>query len=192
MTELVPLYGDDGRPTGEVVTRAEMRAANLRHAATAVIVRDPAGRVYVHRRTDTKDVYPGRYDFAAGGVLAAGEDPYRGALREVEEELGVTGVELRPLFETDYADEHTRFHAYCYECTWEGPIRWQPEEVAWGEWVTPAHLLAMLRELPFMPDTVANLRPWLDGLGSGLPAPGGLWHPGTVPAESSVMPGDIG
>lgn len=164
MTERVALYGPDGRPTGEVATRAEMRARNLWHGATAVVVRDPAGRVYVHRRTDTKDVYPGRYDFAAGGVLQAGEEPHAAALREVEEELGVTGVALRPLFETDYADDHTRFHAHCYECTWDGPIRWQPEEVAWGEWVTPDRLLAMLGELPFMPDTVANLRPWLDDL----------------------------
>lgn len=132
VTELVALFGDDGHPTGEVATRAEMRARNLRHAATAIVVRDPSGRVYVHRRTDSKDIYPGRYDFAAGGVLQAGEDPYRGAQREVEEELGVTGVELRPLFEADYADDHTRYHAYCYQCTWDGPIHWQPEEVAWG------------------------------------------------------------
>jgi len=164
VTELVALYGADGRPTGEVVTRARMRAENLCHAATAIVVRDSAGRVYVHRRTDTKDVYPGRYDFAAGGVLQAGEDPYESAVREVAEELGVTGADLRPLFEGDYADDHTRYHAYCYECTWDGPIRWQPEEVAWGEWVAPARLLEMLDELVFMPDTVANLRPWLDTL----------------------------
>lgn len=164
MTELVPLYGADGVPTGEVVTRAEMRARNLVHGATAIVVRDSAGRVYVHRRTGTKDVYPGRYDFAAGGVLQTGEDPYQSALREVEEELGVSGVVLHPLFEADYADDHTRYHAFCYECAWDGPIRWQPEEVAWGEWVTPNRLREMLDELPFMPDTVANLRPWLDTL----------------------------
>lgn len=161
MTELVALYGEDGRPTGEAVSRAEMRARNLRHGATAIVVRDTAGRVYVHRRTNTKDVYPGRYDFAAGGVVQAGENPYESATREAEEELGVAGVELRPLYEADYADDQVRYHAYCYECTWDGPIRWQPEEVAWGEWVTPQRLVEMLDRLPFVPDTVANLTPWL-------------------------------
>jgi 8-oxo-dGTP pyrophosphatase MutT (NUDIX family) len=163
-SEPVPLYGEDGRPTGEVVDRARMRRENLRHAATHVVVRDSAGRVYVHRRTETKDVYPGRYDFTAGGVLQAGEDPLRSATREVEEELGVVDARLVPLFEADYADDHTRFHAYCYECRWDGPIRWQPEEVAWGEWVTPTRLREMIDQLPFMPDAVANLRPWLDAL----------------------------
>ncbi len=162
--ELVALYGPDGRPTGEVADRARMRRENLRHAATHVVVRNPDGLVYVHRRTDTKDVYPGRYDFTAGGVLQAGEDPLESARRELEEELGVTGVALVPLFEADYADAHTRFHAFCYECTTDGPVRWQPEEVAWGEWVTPARLLELIEELPFMPDAVANLRPWLDSL----------------------------
>ncbi|MDQ7991135.1 MAG: NUDIX domain-containing protein [Propionicimonas sp.] len=164
MAELVALYGEDGQPTGEVVERARMRAENLRHAATHVVVRSPSGLVYVHRRTDTKDVYPGRYDFTAGGVLQAGEDPLAAAVREVEEELGVAGVALVPLFEADYADAQTRFHAFCYSCTWAGPVRWQPEEVAWGEWVTPLRLLEMIGELPFMPDAVANLRPWLDSL----------------------------
>lgn len=164
MAELVAVYGPDGRPTGEVVDRATMRARNLRHAATLVVVRDAEGAVYVHRRTDTKDVYPGYDDFAAGGVLQAGEDPYASAVREIAEELGVTGVALVPLFEADYADEHTRFHAFCYECRWDGPITWQPEEVAWGEWVTPARLLELLDERTFMPDTLSCLRPWLDSL----------------------------
>lgn len=162
--EQVALYGPDGRPTGEVVDRSRMRRENLPHAATHVVVRSSEGLVYVHRRTMTKDLYPGRYDFTAGGVLQAGEDPLTSAIREVEEELGVVDVRLVPLFEADYADDHTRFHAYCYECCWDGPVRWQPEEVAWGQWVTPARLLEMIDELDFMPDAVANLRPWLDSL----------------------------
>lgn len=155
--EQVALYGADGRPTGEVVARSEVRAHNLRHAATAVLVRNSAGEVYVHRRTDIKDVFPGRYDFAAGGVLQAGETPYDAAVREAEEELGVTGVPLRSLGEADYADEHTRYHAFCYACVYDGPITWQPEEVAWGAWVTVERLREMVATLPFVPDTVALL-----------------------------------
>lgn len=162
MTELVAIYGDDGRPTGEVVERAEMRARNLRHAATLVVVRNSEDLVYVHRRTETKDVYPGYYDFAAGGVLQAGEEPDESAAREVAEELGVTGADLVPLFEADYADENTRFHAFCYECRYDGPIAWQAEEVAWGDWVTPARLLELLDEWQFMPDTKSCFAAWLD------------------------------
>ncbi|WP_278259673.1 NUDIX domain-containing protein [Nocardioides convexus] len=94
--------------------------------------------MYVHRRTDTKDVFPGFHDFAAGGVLQIGEDPYDAAVREAQEELGVTGVALTGLGEGDYADDHTRYHAFCFTCVYDGPITWQPEEVAWGAWVSVA------------------------------------------------------
>jgi isopentenyldiphosphate isomerase len=159
--EIVALYDDAGRPSG-TAPRSRMRAENLRHAATAVVVRDPRGRVHVHRRTDTKDVYPGRYDFAAGGVLLAGEDPHEAARREAEEELGVTS-ELVSLGEADYADDQTRYHAYLYETTWDGPIRLQPDEVASGEWVTLERLVEMVDDpgLPVMPDTAALLGPWI-------------------------------
>ena len=166
--EVVALYDEAGRPCG-TATRARMRAENLRHAATAVVVRNGAGDVYVHRRTDTKDLYPGRYDFCAGGVLRAGEDPLDSARRELAEELGVTGVVLTPLGWADYADERTRMREFRYECTTDGPIVWQAEEVAWGAWVTPGRLLEMLAELPFMPDSVANFRDWLDDLRPSLP-----------------------
>ena len=161
--ESVPLYGDGGLPTGEVVERHEVRARNLRHAATAVVVQNPRGEVYVHRRTDTKDVFPGMYDFAAGGVLQAGEEPYAAAVREAEEELGVTGVELTPIGEADYADDHTSYHAFCFTCVYDGPITWQPEEVVWGEWVSLERLQEMLRTLPFVPDTSGLLGDWISG-----------------------------
>ncbi|MEZ5193910.1 MAG: phosphotransferase [Nocardioides sp.] len=162
MEERVALYDAAGRPRG-TAPRSRMRAENLRHGATGVVVRDAWGRVYLHRRTDTKDVYPGRLDFTAGGVLAAGEDPEAGARRELEEELGVAGVPLVPLGEGDYADEHTDYHAFRYTVTWSGPVRWQPEEVAWGDWVTLEDLDALLRDRPgdVMPDAAALFADWL-------------------------------
>lgn len=155
--ELVPLYDAAGQPSGEVVTRREMRERNLRHAATAVIVRNSAGQVYVHRRTDTKDVFPGRYDFAAGGVLQVGEEPYDAAVREAAEELGVKGVELTSLGEGDYADDHTDYHAFCFTCVYDGPITWQPEEVAWGAWVSVEELRTLMATMEFVPDSIALL-----------------------------------
>lgn len=154
--EQVALYDEAGRVAGSV-PRSIMRARNLRHAASSIVVRDSAGRIYLHRRTTTKDVYPGLLDFAAGGVVLAGEDPDAGAVREVEEELGVTGVALEPLGVADYADDATRYRAFRYVAVWDGPVRWQPEEVAWGEWVTVEDLVRLIDEEPetIVPDSVA-------------------------------------
>ncbi len=166
--EEVALYDEAGEVVGSA-PRSVMRARNLRHAASSIVVRDPSGRVYLHRRTTTKDVYPGLLDLAAGGVVLAGEDPALGAVREVEEELGVSGVRLEPLGVADYADDHTRYRAFRFVVTWDGPIRWQPEEVSWGEWVTVEELVRRLDEADasFVPDSVAVwsqvVRSWRPG-----------------------------
>jgi GNAT superfamily N-acetyltransferase len=61
-----------------------------------------------------------------------------------------------------YADEHTRYLAHVYEARWDGPIRWQPEEVDWGAWMTSAELRELLAdpERPFVPDSRALLEHW--------------------------------
>ena len=160
--ELVALYAEGnlaGRVTG-AVPRSQVRAGNLPHAATAVLVHDGHGRVYVHRRTEVKDVYPGAHDCFAGGVVLAGERPEDAAGRELAEELGISGVPLREVLRHWYADEHTRYLALVYLTRWDGPVVHQPEEVAAGGWMGLAELRARLGDprWPFVPDGRQGLR----------------------------------
>ncbi len=157
MTDEVAAHYDEAGSVVGAVTRRRLRHENLWHAASSVVVRDSLGRIYLHRRTTTKDVYPGLLDFAAGGVVLAGEDPAAGAVREVEEELGVVGVPLTPHGVVAYGDAHTRYHAHRFVVVWDGPIRWQPEEVSGGEWVTLGQLVDLIEDAPHtvVPDSAA-------------------------------------
>jgi len=152
--ELVALVDEHGNVAGSA-PRSVVRRDNLRHAATAVLVRDPEGRIYLHRRTDTKDWSPGHWDAAAGGVMAAGEDPLGSACRELAEELGITGVTPAELCTHLYEDDTVRCFGHAYEVLWDGPVRHQPEEVAEGRWATLDELAAVLADpaTPFVPDT---------------------------------------
>src|SRR5262245_25954953 len=71
------------------VPRREMRAKNLLHRSTYILVCNSRGELYVQKRTLTKDVFPGYYDPATGGVVLAGESYEQGAVRELEEEMGI-------------------------------------------------------------------------------------------------------
>ncbi|PZV93823.1 Isopentenyldiphosphate isomerase [Micromonospora phaseoli] len=151
-----------GRVTG-AAPRSVVRADNLPHAATAVLLRDDRDRLYVHRRTDTKDLYPGMHDAFAGGVVLAGEDPTEAAGRELAEELGVRNCELRPCLRYWYTDAQASYLAYVYEARYEarrcGPVVHQPTEVAAGWWLSLADLTACLADpaWPFVPDGRATL-----------------------------------
>jgi 8-oxo-dGTP pyrophosphatase MutT (NUDIX family) len=154
---MVAIYDPDD-PGGRVVGAAPrelMRAENLPHGATAVLVRTPNGEIYVHRRADTKDIWPGRHDCAAGGVLQTGEDPDEAAARELAEELGIEGAVLVPLIQRWYRGADTTYFAYAYATTWDGPVRFADGEVTDGWWEQPSRLYERLRDpsWPFVPDT---------------------------------------
>ncbi len=204
----MPVFHDDGSPAGEV-PRSVMRRDNLLHRATGVLLRNSAGQVYVHRRTDSKDVFPGMFDCCAGGVVVDGEEPYAAAVRELDEELGVRGVPLRFVTRQRFANDATRYDAFVYEASWDGPVRHQADEVAWGGWMDAPDLLDLLRDpaRPFVPDSAALVGRWLEQIGTSREiADGwdslawvvdGIWldreprRPQVVPqllAETSLLP----
>ena len=151
--EQLAVVDDSGQVVGSA-PRSVVRRDNLAHQVVAVLLRDPAGRVYVHRRTDTKDLFPGLHDcFAAGGVQA-GEEPADAARRELSEELGADGVDLEEVGTGWYRDGSTRHVWHSYLATYDGEVVHQPEEVAWGTWMTVEDLRAHLADpgWPFVPD----------------------------------------
>src|SRR5581483_4291180 len=78
--ELVDIIDEAGRII-DTLPRREMRGRRLLHRCTYILVFDRQGRLFVHLRTPTKDVYPSYWDVAVGGVLAAGESFIEGARR---------------------------------------------------------------------------------------------------------------
>lgn len=61
--EIVQLVDEHDQVVGEAA----------RHRCTYVFVFNRSGQLLVHKRTPSKDVYPGFYDAAAGGVLTVSD-----------------------------------------------------------------------------------------------------------------------
>lgn len=156
--ELVEVVDEHDRVV-EVVPRRAMRERRLLHRCTYVVVLDPTGRIYVHRRTQTKDVYPGLFDVTVGGVNAVGETYDEGAARELAEELG---VRARPTFRFRhrYSGPEGEVWGAVYDVVWDGPVIPQPEEVAWGAFVPPDELDRMLERERFCPDGLEVFERW--------------------------------
>lgn len=149
--ELVDLVDDQNRVIGST-TRREIRTRNLLHRGVGILCRNSSGRVYVHRRTTTKDVFPGMYDMWVGGVVGAGESYDDAARREIGEELGIYGPTPQPLFHHLYLGPHNRSWVALYEVIWDGPITHQESEVEWGCYLTEREIEQRLTLWTWVPD----------------------------------------
>lgn len=121
-----------------VVSRATVQRDRLITRSTFIFVYNSRGQLCMHRRTLHKRLYPGFWDLAAGGVVSAGETYKEGALRELEEELGVVDVPLQEHLRFFYDAPESRLWGAVFSCVWDGPIRMQPEEVLEVRWIDPA------------------------------------------------------
>lgn len=150
----------------EIVTRARMRAENLRHRSVAIIVRATDGRLLVHRRADDKDLFPGWWDLAAGGVVGVGEASDDAAARELAEELGLTGV--APVFLADgaFEDQFARERCRVYHVVHDGPYRFDDGEITEARLVGADELTVLMRRERFLPGSIAILLPLVSALGT--------------------------
>lgn len=162
--EIVAIVDEKNTVVG-AVARHEMRARRLLHRATYIMVFNQAGELFVQKRTTTKDIYPGYYDIAAGGVVLAGESYEDSAQRELAEEMGIKGQPLTALFDLYYEDESNRVWGRAFTCVYDGPIRLQAEEVESGKFLSLDQIRAMVRAAPFTPDGLVLLARYEKGKG---------------------------
>ncbi len=139
-----------------IVPRSHIQEQRLITRCTYIFVYNSAGLLCMHQRTAHKRLYPGFWDLAAGGVVAAGESYQEGAERELEEELGIAGVPLTPHGRFFFQSSESKLWGGVYSCCWDGPIRMQPEEVMDLRWIDTASSWRREHEL-YTPDSLQAL-----------------------------------
>lgn len=158
--EIVGIVDKDNNVIG-AVPRREMRAKRLPHRSTYILVFNSQGQLYIQKRTQTKDVFPGYYDLATGGVVLAGESYEAGAARELEEELGIRDVRLTKLFEFYFEDENNHVWGGAFRCVYDGELTLQAEEVESVIILSPQETLRHAETEPYTPDGLYVLRRYL-------------------------------
>ena len=129
---------------------------------------DSAGRMLIQRRQDTCARWPGLWDVSVRGCAEAGETGIAAAVREAEEELGLTLVpgSLRHALTVCFPQGHDEL----YLCSMPLPhavLRLQPEEVSEVRWASEEEILRLRGDglfTPFRPDYLRLLfRLWEHG-----------------------------
>jgi 8-oxo-dGTP pyrophosphatase MutT (NUDIX family) len=150
--------GWTSRTTCSAPGQAELRERGLIGRCTFILLFNSAGELCVHRRTLSKALYPGfgtwrRAAWSRPGAYA------ESAARELEEELGVSGVELTAHDHFYFEDGNNRL--WCaYSAVWDGPLRCSRKK-SWRRFLPIEQVLQEAEQKPYCPDAQEGLRRYL-------------------------------
>lgn len=91
--EILDVVDENGNPTGQTVERKKAHEEGIMHRTSHVwLLRKKQGKVQIllQKRSETKESFPGCYDISSAGHIPAGMDFAESAIRELQEELGIS------------------------------------------------------------------------------------------------------
>ena len=87
------------------------------------------GKIIVPQRSADRRVFPNCYDFSVGGHVSSGETYEQAAYRELEEELGITGVKLQEIGYFKPYDIDTSSFSKMYKLTYDGDLNYDKQGI---------------------------------------------------------------
>lgn len=149
--EWFDLINTNGETIGAAPRSVCHALPGLLHRAVHVLVFHPDGRLFLQKRSATKDLQPGKWDTSVGGHPGLGESNDIAAHREMREELGVepAGLEFafsctwRSSVETEWITSYATIHA--------GPFQLDPVEIDEGRFWTIDEIARSLDSSRFTP-----------------------------------------
>ena len=144
--ELFPLVDPEGRVIGSA-TRGECHSGSmLLHPVVHLHVVSPDGALLLQKRSDDKDIQPGRWDTSVGGHVDYGETIDHALRREAAEELGLTDFD--PVMLTPYvfqsSVERELVNPFIAVVSRDYPFVFQQEEISEIAFWTPAEIDAAI------------------------------------------------
>lgn len=154
MTELFDTYTADGQRLG-TLPRDEVHRTGAWHRAVNVFLFNAAGELLIQQRAASKDVCPLKWDLSVAEHMQPGETYLAGALRGIQEELGLACEELLPLGEPTthqlvLPDQNLRNCEFtqCYRGEVRGEVKLDPSEVADSRYIKLSDLCEQLTSSP--------------------------------------------
>ncbi len=127
--EIFEVCDPEGRVTG-LASRPEVHSdPSLIHRVVHVLVFDSRGCLLLQKRSMNKDICAGKWDTSVGGHVQPGEDLYEAAVREMQEELGITPAELQPLYSYLHSNHRESELVTTFSCVCDGHMHFNTEEI---------------------------------------------------------------
>jgi len=88
--ELIDIFDENNNSLNLQKMKSEAHKNGLWHRSAHVWIYNSKGEILLQLRAKDKKLYPGKWDISASGHVRANEEPIISALREIEEEIGLS------------------------------------------------------------------------------------------------------
>ncbi len=138
-----------GEPTGQIVSRGELFEHKLWCRTSNVFIVNAEGQILCHKRSSSRERFPGVWSTHFGGHVSEGESFRINALKEAEEEVGlkVSVIQMIP-WRTSCKPEHriwTRDFITVYNGRIED-LQYQKSEIDGIGWFSANEILKKLND----------------------------------------------
>jgi isopentenyldiphosphate isomerase len=157
--ELLDIFNSKGFALGNKPRSSVHRGGDW-HKTVHVWIVNSSGELLLQKRSDAKESHPGLWDISSAGHITSGQTSIRAALREVEEELGLTlePEDLKPLFTirhqcivnngTFIDNELSDIYLVSIDMLDFSKLHLQTSEVSEVQWVHYKELKKLLKSVP--------------------------------------------
>lgn len=143
--ELLYVVDDKDHESGKA-TFEEICQKGLITRASSILVFNGEGKLFVHQRSKKFRLFPGYFDVKVGGFVTFGEGYHEAALRELKEELGVSGVGLQFLFRSKTRIKDIKVNREVYRAYHNGPFTYDDNEVEDGKFLAFSEIERLMKE----------------------------------------------
>ena len=156
-TEWFPLVNEEGETIGKATRKECHSGSKLLHPVIHLHVFNDAGDLFLQKRSESKDIQPGKWDTAVGGHVDWGETVEDALRREAMEELGIIGFTPQLVTCYEFESEIERELVHTYKTTYNGVILPNKDEIEEGRFWTLAEVKAGMGKGIFTPNFEGEL-----------------------------------
>lgn len=159
--EIWDAYKKDGSLAGCDLFRDRLIPSGLFHIVSEVLVKHIDGTYLLMQRDWKKEGYPGLFEAGASGSILKGEIPYQGAIRELQEETGITTDDLTLVYSQSDLVKTFYFGFICItDCPKDSIILQQGETIAY-KWLIKKDFIEFMNSSEFIPSQRDRWKPFL-------------------------------